>query len=90
MWTNSQVPPNDGGVSLGQGGVAARVRSLAQHSANWLRSSTPSQTALRTTIIGMASSIPGTPHNQLQNRMPAKSAIRLICARRPSSAGVSQ
>src|SRR5688572_31809780 len=36
-----------------------------------------SHTAFATTIIGIASNIPGTPQSQLQNMMPAKMAIRL-------------
>lgn len=40
--------------------------------------------------MGIASSMPGTPHNQLQKRIPAKSAMRFICDTRPMSAGINQ
>ena len=47
------------------------------------RSSTWSQTTLIAIIIGTASSIPQTPHTQLQNNRPANTAIRFICAAHP-------
>ena len=46
------------------------------------------QIALATIIIGTASSVPQTPHIQVQNSSPAKTATRFICAARPRSSGV--
>ena len=49
------------------------------------RSSTWSQMTLMDIIIGTASSMPQTPHAQLQNRRPTKTATRFIDATLPIS-----